>query len=126
MLTLARCGTRDLPRACRFYDAIAHLLEARRTRELPNAVCYQGATGVTFVVGLPLNGEATAGNGVQLSFAASSRQVVDAVHAKALESGGKNEGAPGARGPDPRGFYAAYFRDPDGNKLMVYHMGSAG
>jgi catechol 2,3-dioxygenase-like lactoylglutathione lyase family enzyme len=126
MLTIARYGTRDLPRACRFYDAIAHLLGARRTRELPAAVCYQGAGGVTFVVGLPFDGEATVGNGVQLGFAASSRKVVDAVHEKALELGGKDEGAPGPRGPDPQGFYAAYFRDLDGNKLMVYHAGSAG
>jgi hypothetical protein len=125
MMTIARYGARDLPRACRFYDAIAHLLDARRTRDLPTAACYQGASGVTFVVGLPFDGEATAGNGVQLGFVAKSRQVVDAVHAKALELGGKDEGAPGVRGPDPQGFYAAYFRDLDGNKLMVYHAGSA-
>jgi hypothetical protein len=29
-------------------------------------------------------------------------------------------GTPGARG---EGFYAAYFRDPDGNKLNSYHVG---
>ena len=122
MLTIARTGVRDLPRACRFYDAIAHLLGARRTRDMPTSVCYQGATGVTFVVGLPLEGEATVGNGVQLGFAAMSRKLVDAVHAQALELGGKDEGAPGERAP---GFYAAYFRDLDGNKLMIYHAGPA-
>jgi catechol 2,3-dioxygenase-like lactoylglutathione lyase family enzyme len=122
-LTIGRYGTRDLSRATRFYDAIAELLGARRTRDTPTVVCYQGASGVTFVVGLPFEGEPTVGNGVQMGFAAANRGTVDAVHAKALELGGADAGAPGVRGPDPRGFYAAYFRDLDGNKSMVYHPG---
>ena len=44
---------------------------------------------------------------------------VDAIHAKALELGGSDEGKPGYRA---EGFYAAYFRDPDGNKLNIHHM----
>ena len=51
---------------------------------------------------------------------AASREQVDAVHAKALELGGSDEGAPGQRYP---GFYAAYFRDLDGNKLNCCYMG---
>ena len=47
---------------------------------------------------------------------------VDAVHARALELGGSCEGPPGLRGPEEMGFYAAYFRDLDGNKLGVYFM----
>jgi catechol 2,3-dioxygenase-like lactoylglutathione lyase family enzyme len=35
--------------------------------------------------------------------------------------GAKDEGAPGARGDG--GFYGAYFRDPDGNKICVFKMG---
>jgi predicted lactoylglutathione lyase len=50
-----------------------------------------------------------------------SRDKVDAMHAKALSLGGKDEGAPGPRGDG--GFYAGYFRDPDGNKLNVFCMG---
>ncbi len=122
MLTVARYGTRNLERATKFYDDIGALLSARRVREIDNAVCYQGPEGGMFIVGLPFAGEATSGNGVQISFAAPNRAVVDKVHARAMELGGKDEGAPGVRGPDPSGFYAAYFRDLDGNKLMVYHM----
>ncbi|MBM4218853.1 MAG: hypothetical protein FJ171_04290 [Gammaproteobacteria bacterium] len=32
-------------------------------------------------------------------------------------------GAPGLRGEGGEGFYAAYLRDLDGNKLDVYHYG---
>jgi catechol 2,3-dioxygenase-like lactoylglutathione lyase family enzyme len=122
MLTVARYGTRNLERATKFYDAISELLGARRVMEMGNAVCYQGAAGGMFIVGLPLEGDATVGNGVQISFAAPNRTTVDKVHARALELGGTDEGAPGVRGPDPDGFYGAYFRDLDGNKLMVYNM----
>jgi len=39
----------------------------------------------------------------------------------ALSLGGTCEGPPGPRGTG--GFYAAYFRDPEGNKLNAYVMG---
>ena len=122
MLTVARYGSRNLERATKFYDAIAELLGGRRVREMDGAVCYQGPEGGMFIIGQPFEGAASAGNGTQVSFAAPNRAVVDKAHAKAMELGGKDEGAPGVRGPDSGGFYAAYFRDLDGNKLMVYHM----
>jgi catechol 2,3-dioxygenase-like lactoylglutathione lyase family enzyme len=120
MLNVARFGTRDLERAKVFYDAIAGLLDAKRVIDRPEVVGYRGAQGGIFLVGKPLAGEATVGNGVQVGFAATDRATVDAVHAKALELGGTCEGPPGVRGPDgPQAFYAAYFRDLDGNKLLV-------
>jgi predicted lactoylglutathione lyase len=51
---------------------------------------------------------------------AASKTQVDALHRKAMQLGGKDEGAPGPRG---EGFYAAYFRDLDGNKLNFFFMG---
>jgi len=119
MLQLARYGTRDLAKAKGFYDAIAEILGARRVTDTPKVAGYRGAEGGMFIIGTPLEGEATAGNGTQLSFAARTRAMVDAVHAKALELGGKSEGAPGLRGPEGYSFYACYFRDLDGNKLSA-------
>jgi predicted lactoylglutathione lyase len=40
-----------------------------------------------------------------------------------MQNGAKDEGAPGPRGGG--GFYAAYFRDPDGNKLNAFVMGQS-
>jgi predicted lactoylglutathione lyase len=45
---------------------------------------------------------------------------VDALYAKAISLGATDEGKPGPRGG---GFYAAYFRDLDGNKLNCFHFG---
>ena len=64
--------------------------------------------------------DATVGNGVMVALVVDSTDKVDALHAKALELGAQDEGAPGPRG---EGFYGAYFRDPDGNKLNFFCMG---
>jgi predicted lactoylglutathione lyase len=68
----------------------------------------------------PFDGKpATVGNGVMVAIAVDSTDKVDAMHAKALELGGQDEGAPGPRGEQ---FYAGYFRDVDGNKLNAFCM----
>lgn len=123
MLTHGRYGTRDLSRAREFYDALAEVLGAKRVMDRDEVTAYQGPNGGLFLIGLPFAGEATVGNGAQLVFDAPSRAAVDAAHAKALELGGTCEGPPGFRGPEEMGFYAAYFRDRDGNKLLVAHNG---
>jgi hypothetical protein len=125
MLTAGRYGTRDLARARTFYDPIAQLLGAVLAFERPGLAAYKGPDGGMFLIGTPFQGEASIGNGSQMGFAAASRAIVDAVHAKAIELGGACEGPPGLRGPDPDGFYGAYFRDLDGNKLVVFRMGPA-
>ena len=125
MLVSGRFGTRDLDRAKGFYDEIAPLLGAARVVDAPGLIGYSGANGGMFMVGTPLEGEATVGNGSQMVFSAPNREAVDAVHAKALELGGRCEGPPGQRGSGEYAFYGAYFRDLDGNKLMAIHSGGA-
>ena len=51
------------------------------------------------------------------AFDAPTRAAVDAFYRAALASGGSDEGAPGLR--YRANFYAAYVRDPDGNKLSA-------
>lgn len=123
MLTGARYGTNDLEKAKVFYDEVAKLAGAKRLFERPDLVAYKGAEGGMFLIGKPFEGAATFGNGTQVTIAVQSRAIVDAVYAKGLELGGKSEGAPGVRGDDPNGFYGAYFRDLDGNKLVVFRFG---
>ncbi len=126
MISATRIGTRDLEQALTFYDAIAALIGAHRVIERAEVVGYKGQDGGMLMIGLPFVGEADSGNGMQAGFAVGSRSTVDLVHATALKLGGSCEGAPGLRGDDPIGFYGAYFRDLDGNKLVVYHFGPPG
>jgi predicted lactoylglutathione lyase len=69
----------------------------------------------------PFDGNpATVGNGVMVALQVESQDAVKAFHAKALELGAQDEGAPGPRGD---GFHAGYFRDLDGNKLNAFFLG---
>jgi catechol 2,3-dioxygenase-like lactoylglutathione lyase family enzyme len=72
-----------------------------------------------FIVARPGNGEAPTSNGMTIGFAGATTAEVDAFHAAGLAAGGTDEGAPGARSHLP-GAYAAYLRDPAGNKICSY------
>ena len=122
MIGYTTLGTNDLARAARFYDALLADLGAKRAMEMPTFIAWATAPNTPMVAVItPYDGKpATVGNGVMVALAASSKAQVDAIHRKALELGGKDEGAPGPRGG---GFYAGYFRDLDGNKLNVCSMG---
>ena len=122
MIGYVTLGTNDLERGARFYDALAAVMGTGRMMEWPGAIAW-GQPGGGAGVGLtrPFDGgPATVGNGVMVALEAKSREQVDALHRTALAHGGSDEGAPGPRGEG--GFYAAYFRDPDGNKLNAFLM----
>ena len=123
MLAYTTLGTHDLARAADFYDAVLAELGAKRFMEEPDYYVSWGNSeqGAGLGITYPFNKEAaTVGNGTMVALGAVSREQVDRVHARAMELGGTDEGAPGQRWP---GFYAAYFRDLDGNKLNCCYMG---
>jgi catechol 2,3-dioxygenase-like lactoylglutathione lyase family enzyme len=120
MIGYATLGTNDLARATRFYDALLGELGAKRMMETERFVIWFVAPDRP-ALGLfkPFDGKAaTVGNGTMIALAVDSPGKVDAMHRKALELGATDEGAPGPR--NIPGFYAGYFRDPDGNKLNFY------
>ena len=122
MIGYVTLGSNDVGRAAQFYDALLGELGASRMMESDTMVAWaiapdQPGLGVM----RPYDGnDATVGNGVMVALVVDSTDKVDALHAKALELGAQDEGAPGPRG---EGFYGAYFRDPDGNKPNFFCMG---
>ena len=122
MIGYVTLGTNNLPRAAKFYDSLLALLGGKRMMETERNVAWNAGAGGGVGVCKPFDGKAaTVGNGVMIALAAGSRANVDALYKKALELGGTDEGPPGPRGN--QGFYAAYFRDLDGNKLSAFHVG---
>ncbi len=120
MIAYTTVGTNDLDKAVAFYDGLlGGVLGAQVFFKSDRGRGWGVAPGQPmFSVLTPFDGEpATAGNGTMVTLAATDPAQVQALHAKALELGAKDEGAPGARGG---GFYAAYFRDLDGNKLAAF------
>ena len=116
-------GTNDLPRAAAFYDALLAEIGVKRLMALGDRG-YAWAADMDkpmLCIMKPFDGgPATVGNGVMAGIVVDSREKVDRVYSKALKLGGKDEGPPGPRAVGGDGFYAAYFRDLDGNKLDVF------
>jgi len=122
MIGYVTLGTNDLERAASFYDELLKLIGAGRFMETDRFIAWAVAPDKPALsVAKPYDGRAaTVGNGVMVALAVTAPAQVDALHAKAMELGGSDEGAPGPRGDS--GFYAAYFRDLDGNKLNAFCM----
>ena len=119
MIGYVTLGTNKYDEAAAFYDALLGDLGASRIMEADNFIAWGvGPKSAALSIIKPEDGNAaTVGNGVMVAIAMVSTDKVDAFHAKAMELGGTDEGAPGPRG---EGFYAAYFRDLDGNKLNAF------
>jgi len=123
MIGYVTLGTSDLPRAAKFYDAIAAEMGVGRMMEFDGFIAW-GAPNGGAGIGLtkPHDGNpASVGNGVMVALIAKDKDQVQRLYDIALANGGSDEGAPGPRGDG--GFYAGYFRDPDGNKLNAFIMG---
>jgi len=123
MIGYVTLGTKDPKKAAAFYDKIAAELGACRFMDNDRIIAWGKPVGSAGIcLALPFDGKPmTIGNGVMAAFAAKDKAQVDRLHALALSLGGTCEGPPGPRGTS--GFYAAYFRDPEGNKLNAYVMG---
>jgi catechol 2,3-dioxygenase-like lactoylglutathione lyase family enzyme len=123
MIGYVTVGTNDLARAAKFYDAIAAEMGSGRMMEFDGFIAWGtpgGGAGIAATK--PFDGNAaTVGNGVMVALEAKDRDQVHRLYDIALANGGSDEGAPGPRGDG--GFYAGYFRDPDGNKLNAFIMG---
>ena len=122
MFSYISLGTSDIARTIRFYDAALAPLGHQRVVEYnpdgTSATWGLDDPGPHLWVTEPFDGQpATIGNGTMVSFLAESQAAVDAFHAAALAHGGTDAGAPGPRPQYGVHFYAAYVRDPDGNKL---------
>jgi catechol 2,3-dioxygenase-like lactoylglutathione lyase family enzyme len=130
MLSYVYFGTNDLEQATRFYDAALAPLGMQRCitddpdwdRTSAGWGIYEedGGRELAFWIGTPFNQQAaTAGNGSMVAFRARSWKEVDDFYSAALANGGVCDGSPGLRPNYSPDFYAAYVRDPDGNKVAA-------
>ncbi|MBP1850089.1 VOC family protein [Rhizobium halophytocola] len=115
-------GTNDKDRSIRFYDSVLGVLGfARLPRPPEKAPAYEknGELPTLFLYPPDDGRPATWGNGTHVAFLADTRDQVDQFHAQALRLGGMSEGQPGLCRHYGPNYYAAYVRDPDGNKLQA-------
>jgi catechol 2,3-dioxygenase-like lactoylglutathione lyase family enzyme len=126
MIGYITLGTNDLDRARTFYDTLLAEMDVTRQMEFGDRG-FGWATSIEqpmLCIFKPYDGQAaTIGNWVMAGISVDSRETVDRLYRKALELGATDEGRPGVRAEGGEGFYAAYFRDLDGNKLDVFCYG---
>lgn len=128
MITAAAMfGSNDIEKAKRFYDNVLGMIGVGAMMEHGSGGRIYGSAGAPVLsIVRPFNGApATVGNGAMATLNCESREQVRAIHAKAIELGGRDEGAPGSRAGEESGVYAAYFRDLDGNKICAVHFAPA-
>ena len=123
MIGYVMVGTNNLDQSIKFYDELLKVLHLERTEK--DEVCagysQKNSNGkIEFYVTKPFNKEkATVGNGSQISFQTSSRELVDKFHDVGIKLGGASEGSGGER-PEGSGVYYSYIRDLDGNKICAF------
>ncbi len=135
MFTYICLGTNDLARATRFYDPVLAAIGLSRCdvgdEDFDGWAGWgtyedEGRFELALWLVTPFDGQpASAGNGTMVAFKADDPAQVDAFHAAAVDHGGVSEGEPGLRPQYNEDFYAAYVRDPDGNKLAAVYRGPA-
>jgi predicted lactoylglutathione lyase len=123
MIGYVTLGVHDMERAKTFYAGLFAKKGGRVVIDSGRIAFISVARGQPMVaVCEPYDkGDPTPGNGSMVAFTADSKKEVDQMHARALELGATDDGAPGQRIPDR--FYGAYARDPDGNKFCFYVFG---
>ncbi len=91
------------------WDSLLELVGAKRLMDRETFILWgTSMTEPCLAIAKHFDGNsATVGNGVMVALQAESKELVAALHGKALELEGQDEGAPGPRGD---GFYAGYFR----------------
>lgn len=130
MFSHVTLGSSDLDRAEKFYNAVLQPLGLVQRNVMadtgPKALCWANAAEELpyFYIYAPFDGKAaTPGNGAMVAFMAGSPDAVDKAFAGGMANGGQSEGDPGERPHYAPGYYGAYLRDPDGNKLHVVYRG---
>ncbi len=106
---------RDLAAATRFYEAVLAPLGFTRLETRPATVGF-GKSYAEFWINLRAGMSGTS-DGAHVCLRARATGIVDAFHAAALAGGGASDGAPGLRPQHGEGYYAAFIRDPDGNRI---------
>ena len=127
MIGYVTLGTDDLDRARSYYTELLGTIGGKELMRIDDETGFtMYGTGMDrpgIVVLKPFDkAAADPGNGNMIAIPFDAKDKVDAFHAKAIELGGSDEGAPDYRGDPEFGYYFAYFRDPDGHKIAAFNV----
>ena len=117
MIDHVSVAVRDMAASAAFYDAVLGPMGYARIIDAPQAVAY-GKRYPELWLNLRQNmPDVPADTGCHICLRARSEDVVKEFHAAALNGGGTCDGPPGPRQAALTGYYAAFVKDLDGNKI---------
>jgi catechol 2,3-dioxygenase-like lactoylglutathione lyase family enzyme len=117
MIDHVSIAVRDLAASARFYEALLAPLGYAKLVTRPATIGF-GKKYPEFWLNERRNmTPVDADSGVHICLRARDANAVQAFHAAALKAGGADDGAPGPRSGEMKGYYAAFIRDPEGNRI---------
>ena len=117
MIDHVSIAVRDLAGSARFYEAVLATLGYAKLADRPATIGF-GKKYPEFWLNerrdmAPVDPD----TGTHICLRASSVEAVQAFHAAAIKAGGTSDGEPGRARDRSAGYYAAFIRDPEGNKI---------
>jgi catechol 2,3-dioxygenase-like lactoylglutathione lyase family enzyme len=110
-------GVRDLAAMTRFYDSVLTPLGYGKLQVQPGTVGFGKRYSEFWLNHRPEMPSSEQDTGLHVALRAASTQAVDDFYQAALRAGGSCDGAPGFRPEYREGYYAAFIRDPEGNRI---------
>ena len=117
MIDHVSISVRDLDRAARFYQGVLAAIGYEKLVVRPRTIGFGKAYPEFWLNLRATMAPVEADGGGHVALRVRTIELVDAFHAAALAAGGTSDGAPGLRPQHGEGYYAAFIRDPDGNRI---------
>ena len=117
MIDHVSIAVRDLAASARFYETVLATLGYEKLADRPATIGFGKKYPELWLNERRNMAPVDADTGAHICLRASSVEAVQAFHAAAITAGGASDGAPGPRSGQIGGYYAAFIRDPEGNKI---------
>ncbi len=118
MIDHVSIGVRDLAAAAKFYEQVLATIGYAPLARHAETIGF-GKTYPHFWLNARPDRAPGGDDGAHVCLRTPDPAGVDAFHTEALAAGAADDGAPGPRPEYDEGYYAAFIRDPDGNRVEV-------
>jgi catechol 2,3-dioxygenase-like lactoylglutathione lyase family enzyme len=119
MIDHVSINIRDLDTSGAFYDAVFGTIGLARVVVKTDTIGFGKTYPEFWLNARPGSPPAAADSGTHICLRARTTDAVDAFHKAAIGAGGTDDGPPGMRPEYNDHYYAAFIRDPDGNRIEV-------
>ncbi len=119
MIDHVSINVRNLSASGTFYDAVFGTIGLTRVVVKPETIGFGKTYPEFWLNARPGSASAADNSGTHICLRARTTDAVDAFYKAAIGAGGSDDGPPGMRPEYNDRYYAAFIRDPDGNRIEV-------